>query len=314
VVDATLKLLQHAAMLVTRTNLTDLAYFLAIARHRNFRRAGLELGVSASAVSHALKNFEARAGVRLINRTNRSVTLTSAGKTLEQSVSGSFADIGSALENLDQLRANPGGKIRINAVVDAVTLVLGPVLAELARRHPDIDVDLVSSNRIVDVVGEGFDAGVRYGGTVPEDMIAQRLSADLRWVVAASPGYLEEHGTPTHPDELKHHRCLGVRLGDDSIYRWEFEGPDGDFDVPIKSAMTADDSRSTLAMALHGAGLTFGLEALFAEYVADGRLRLVLTDWATMGPGFYLYYSGRRQVPAGLRALLTIAAKLKPVG
>ena len=110
-VDATLKLLQHAAMLVTRTNLTDLAYFLAIARHRNFRRAGLELGVSASAVSHALKNFEARAGVRLINRTNRSVTLTSAGKTLEQSVSGSFADIGSALENLDQLRANPGGKI-----------------------------------------------------------------------------------------------------------------------------------------------------------------------------------------------------------
>ncbi|MDD1450266.1 LysR family transcriptional regulator [Sphingomonas sp. H160509] len=216
--------LQHRKMLVTRTNLTDLAYFLAIARHRNFRRAGLELGVSASAVSHALKNFEARAGVRLINRTNRSVTLTSAGKTLEQSVSGSFADIGSALENLDQLRATPGGKIRINAVVDAVTLVLGPVLAELARRHPDIEVDLVSSNRIVDVVGEGFDAGVRYGGTVPEDMIAQRLSADLRWVVAASPGYLKEHGTPTHPDELKHHRCLGVRLGDDSIYRWEFEG------------------------------------------------------------------------------------------
>jgi DNA-binding transcriptional LysR family regulator len=113
-------------MLVTRTNLTDLAYFLAIARHRNLRRAGLELGVSASAVSHALKSFEERAGVRLINRTNRSVTLTSAGKALEQSVSGSFADIGSALENLDHLRASPGGKIRINAVVDAVTLVLGP--------------------------------------------------------------------------------------------------------------------------------------------------------------------------------------------
>ncbi|WP_426282415.1 LysR family transcriptional regulator [Sphingomonas sp. NFX23] len=229
-----MNLLQHRKMLVTRTNLTDLAYFLAIARHRNFRRAGLELGVSASAVSHALKNFEARAGVRLINRTNRSVTLTSAGKTLEQSVSGSFADIGSALENLDQLRANPGGKIRINAVVDAVTLVLGPVLAELARRHPDIEIDLVSSNRIVDVVGEGFDAGVRYGGTVPEDMIAQRLSADLRWVVAASPGYLEEHGTPTHPNELKHHRCLGVRLGDDSIYRWSSRGRTATSTCPSK--------------------------------------------------------------------------------
>ncbi|WP_233151026.1 LysR family transcriptional regulator [Sphingomonas mollis] len=305
---------QHQPMLVTRTNLTDLTYFLAIARHRNFRMAGLELGVSASAVSHALKSFEGRAGVRLINRTNRAVTLTSAGKALEKSVSGSFADIGSALEGLDQLRATPGGKIRINAVVDAVTLVLGPVLAELSRRHPDIEVDLVSSNRIVDVVGEGFDAGVRYGGTVPEDMIAQRLSADLRWVVAASPGYLEEHGTPAHPDELKKHRCLGVRLGDDSIYRWEFEGPDGEFDVAIKSAMTADDSRSTLAMALNSGGLTFGLEPLFAKHVADGNLRLVLTDWATTGPGFYLYYSGRRQVPAALRALLTIAGELKPLG
>lgn len=309
-----MNLFQHRAMPVTRTNLTDLAYFLAIARHRNFRRAGLELGVSASAVSHALKSFEARAGVRLINRTNRSVTLTSAGKTLEQSVSGSFADIGSALEDLDQLRTSPSGKIRINAVIDAVTLVLGPVLAEMSRRYPDIQVDLVSSNRIVDVVGEGFDAGVRYGGTVPEDMIAQRLSADLRWVVAASPGYLEEHGTPTHPEELKHHRCLGVRLGDDSIYRWEFEGRDGDFDVPIRSAMTADDSRSTLAMALNGAGLTFGLEALFARHVADGNLRLVLQEWATTGPGFYLYYSGRRQLPAGLRALLAVAVELKPLG
>jgi DNA-binding transcriptional LysR family regulator len=285
-------------MLVTRTNLTDLAYFLAIARHRNFRLAGLELGVSASAASHALKGFEERAGVRLINRTNRSVTLTSAGKAL----------------GLDQLRTTPGGKIRINAVVDAVTLVLGPVLAELSRRHPDIEVDLVSSNRIVDVVGEGFDAGVRYGGTVPEDMIAQRLSADLRWVVAASPRYLDEHGTPTHPDELKHHRCLGVRLGDDSIYRWEFEGPNGDFAVPIKSAMTADDSRSTLAMALNGAGLTFGLEPLFAKHVANGDLCLLLTDWATTGPGFYLYYSGRRQLPTGLRALLAIAGELKPLG
>ncbi|MEG8023019.1 LysR family transcriptional regulator [Sphingomonas aerolata] len=301
-------------MLVTRTNLTDLAYFLAIARHRNFRLAGLELGVSASAASHALKGFEERAGVRLINRTNRSVTLTSAGKALEQSVSGSFADIGAALEGLDQLRTTPGGKIRINAVVDAVTLVLGPVLAELSRRHPDIEVDLVSSNRIVDIVGEGFDAGVRYGGTVPEDMIAQRLSADLRWVVAASPRYLDEHGTPTHPDELKHHRCLGVRLGDDSIYRWEFEGPEGDFEVPIKSAMTADDSRSTLAMALNGAGLTFGLEPLFAKHVADGNLRVVLTDWVTTGPGFYLYYSGRRQLPVGLRTLLAIAGELKPLG
>ncbi|TCM07396.1 LysR family transcriptional regulator [Sphingomonas sp. PP-CC-3G-468] len=301
-------------MLVTRTNLNDLAYFLAIARHRNLRRAGLELGVSASAVSHALKSFEERAGVRLINRTNRSVTLTSAGKALEKSVSGSFADLGAALDNLDQLRATPGGKIRINAVIDAVTLVLGPVLAELSCRHPDIEVDLVSSNRIVDVVGEGFDAGVRYGGTVPEDMIAQRLSADLRWVVAASPGYLERHGTPTHPNELKQHRCLGVRLGDDSIYRWEFEGPDGDFDVSIKSAMTADDSRSTLAMALNGGGLTFGLEALFAKHVADGSLRLVLTEWATTGPGFYLYYSGRRQVPAGLRALLAVAGEIKPLG
>ena len=117
-----------------------------------------------------------------------------------------------------------------------------------------------------------------------------------------------------HPDELKDHRCLGVRLGDGSIYRWEFEGPEGDFDVAIKSAMTADDSRATLAMALNGAGLTFGLDALFAPYVATGALRIVLHDWSTSGPGFYLYYSSRRQLPAGLRAFLAIVAEVRPLG
>ena len=211
----------------TRSDLSDLAIFLAIARHRNFRRAGVELGVTASALSHALKAFEARKGVRLVNRTNRSVTLTAAGEALERSVVGPLADVAAALAALDLLRDRPGGKVRINAVIDAACLLLGPVLAELSRRHPEVEVDLVCTNKMVDVVGCGFDAGIRYGGTVPEDMIAQRLTPDLRWVVVGSPDYLSRHGTPTHPDQLKDHRCLGVRLGDDRVYRWEFGGRRG---------------------------------------------------------------------------------------
>ncbi len=296
-----------------RADLADLAYFLAIARLRSFRRAALEFGVTPSALSHALKGFEDRIGVRLLNRTNRSVTLTAAGESLARSIDEPFAEVGDALDRLNDFRDRPGGKIRVNTVVDAAALLIGPVMAELARRYPDLSVELVASNRMVDVIGEGFDAGVRYGGTVPEDMIAQRLSPDLRWVVAGAPAYLDIHGTPAHPDELADHRCLGVRLGNGGIYRWEFTGPDGDFDVAVGCKIVADDSRATLAMAQAGTGLTYGLEAVFARHVAAGELKLVLEDWATTGPGFHLYYPSRRQLPVGLRVLMELIRELRPL-
>ncbi len=212
-----------------RSTLVELTYFVAIARHRSFRRAGLELGISASGLSHALKGLEESLGVRLVNRTNRSVTLTVAGQGLLDAIGQPLERIAQALEDLNRFRNTPRGRVRLNVVADAAPLLLGPVMGTFSDHYPEIEVDVVVSNRMLDIVGEGFDAGIRYGGTVAEDMIAQRLSADMRWVVAAAPAYLDRFGTPGAPAELAGHRCLGVRLGNDRIYDWEFMGPGGEF-------------------------------------------------------------------------------------
>jgi DNA-binding transcriptional LysR family regulator len=301
-------------MLSSRPDLADFSYFLAIARHRSFSRAGAELGVTASGMSHALKGLEGRLGVRLLNRTSRSVTLTAAGEALRDAIQRPFAEIASAVEGLNRFRDTPAGRIRLNVVADAATLLLGPVMSEFADRYPDVEVDIVASNRIIDVIDSGFDAGIRHGGTVPEDMIAQRLSGNLRWVVAAAPAYLARFGTPESPADLVRHRCIGVRLGDDRIYRWEFEGPDGEFAVPVASRITADDGRAMLAMALGGTGLVYGVQPLFAPFVASGALSLVLESWSTTGPGYELYYPSRRHVPTGLRALIDLIRELQPLG
>ncbi len=301
-------------MPIGRSDLADFQYFLAIARHGSFRLAGLEVGVGASGLSHALKGLEGRLGVRLINRTSRSVTLTAAGEELRDAIERPFAAIEQAVDGLNSYRDAPVGRIRLNVGVDAAPLLLAPVLPVFADRYPDIEVEIVASNRMLDVVGDGFDAGIRYGGTIPEDMVAQRLSTDLRWVVAAAPSYFERNSAPECPEDLQHHRCLGVRLGDGSRYRWEFMGPDGEFDVSIPSRITIDETRAMLSLGLAGMGLMYGLEAIFAPYCARSELRLVLEDWATTGPGYHIYYPSRRQVPVGLRLLIALIRELRPLG
>lgn len=297
-----------------RSMLVELTYVIAIARHRNFRKAGLELGISASGLSHALKGLETRLGVRLVNRTNRSVTLTAAGQELCDAIGKPFESIDRAVEDLDRFRDAPRGRVRLNVVADAAPLLVGPVMGVFADRYPEIEVDVVVSNRMLDVVGEGFDAGIRYGGTVPEDMVAQRLSADTRWVVAGAPSYLDRFGTPIVPADLAGHRCLGVRLGNDRIYDWEFWGPEGEFAVRVTSRITADDTRATLTMACAGAGLLYGPEGAIKPYVERGDLQLVLTDWATTGAGYHLYYSSRHQLPTGIRLLADLIRELRPLG
>lgn len=301
-------------MLPGRADLADFTYFLAIAKARSFRRAGLDVGVSASALSHAIKGLEARLGVRLLNRTNRSVTLTAAGEELVAAIEQPFNRIGQAIDDLNRYRDAPAGRIRLNAVSDAAGLLLGPVMPVFMDRYPEIEVDLVASNRMVDVVGEGFDAGIRHGGTVPEDMIAQRLSADLRWTVAGAPAYLDRFGTPAAPDDLAHHRCLGVRLGDDRTYRWEFDGPEGEIAIAVPSRITVNETGPMLAMAIAGAGLMYAPETTFAPSLASGALRLVLEDWSTTGPGYHVYYPSRRQLPTGLRLLIDLVRELQPLG
>lgn len=300
-------------MKISRSDLADFSYFLAIAKHRNFRRAGLELGVSASALSHSLKGLETRLGVRLLNRTNRSVTLTAAGEELQAAIDEPFDAIGAAVEALNRYRAGPAGRIRLNLLEHASSLLLGPVLPVFVDRYPDIEIDVVVSNHLVDVVARGADAGIRYGGTVPEDMIAQRLSADIRWVVVGSPAYLERFGTPEHPRDLLAHRCLKIRLGDDSIYHWELGRAGEELALDVPGAITIDDTQFALTLATGGAALAYLPEPCVAPFVERGELDVVLGDWASMGPGFHIYYSGRRQLPTGLRLLIDLIREMRPL-
>lgn len=301
-------------MQINRADAADLIYFLAIARHRSFSRAAVELGVSASALSHALKGLESRLGVRLLNRTTKSVTLTAAGETLAEAIVHPFGVIDGALEMLNRFRDTPCGRIRINAAVEAANLLLAPIIPAFMDRYPDIEIDIVASNRLVDMTDAGFDAGIRYGGTVPEDMIARRLSADIRWVVAASPAYLERYGTPEHPDDLLNHRCISNRLGDDRVYRWELERDGEAFQVAVPTSVTVDQAGTGLVAVLGGAGLMYFPEPLVAPFVKEGRLNLVLTEWAPQADGFHIYYSSRRQLPTGLQLLIEFIQETKPLG
>ena len=272
------------------------------------------MGVSASALSHALKGLEERLGVRLLNRTNRSITLTAAGEALFNAIDAPFAAIGAAAETLNRYREEPVGRIRLNVLQHASVLLLAPVLPVFVDRYPEIEVDVQVSNHLIDVVESGADAGIRYGGTVPEDMVAQRLSADVQWSVVGSPAYLDRYGTPAHPHDLMQHRCHRIRLGNDRIYPWDFERDGEILAIDVPGPITIDDAPFVLALAIHGAGLTYLPEPYAAEPIRDGRLRAVLEDWSTPGPGFHIYYPGRRQVPTGLRLLIDLIRELRPLG
>lgn len=297
----------------SRTDLADFSYFVAIARHRSFRRAGLELGVSASALSHSLKGLEGRLGVRLLNRTNRSVTLTAAGEELLAGIGAPFEAIGAAVEGLNRYRDEPMGKIRLNVLEHASSLLLGPVMPIFVERYPEIEVAVTVTNQLVDVTARGADAGIRYGGTVPEDMIAQALSGDIRWVVVGARSYLDRFGVPEHPFDLRDHRCLRIRLGDESIYRWEFEKDGAEVAIDVPGAITLDDTHLALELVTGGTGLAYLPEPCVAPLIARNAVHMVLPDWAPTGPGFHIYYSGRRQLPTGLRLLIDLIRELRPL-
>lgn len=247
-------------MQLSRADLADFVYFLAIARHGSFRRAALEMGLTTSALSHAIRALEARRGVRLLNRTTRSVTLTAAGEELRAAIEVPLETVSEASENLNRFRDAPVGRVRINILEDAVPLLLDPVMPIFVDRYPEVEVDISVSNRLVDIVAGGFDAGIRYGGTVPEDMIAQRLSPDIRWVAAASPVYLDRFGMPATPADLHHHRCIRIRLGNDQLYQWEFERGEETIAVATPGPLTVDVSHAAIGFGLSGVGIIYGAE------------------------------------------------------
>jgi len=181
-------------------------------------------------------------------------------------------------------------------------------------RYPDVEVDISVENHLIDVIDRGFDAGIRHGDTVPEDMAAQRLSADFRWVAAAARAYLERFGRPTHPSQLQEHRCVSFRLGNDQLYQWEFEHNAEAISVATPGPITVDESNASLGLGLRGVGIIYGAEPLLMPHLDSGALQLVLDDWACLGSGYHIYYSSRRHVPTGLRLLIELIRELRPMG
>lgn len=288
------------------TDLAGIDVFVAVAEQRSFRAASERLGVTRSAVSQTLRRLEDRLGVALVQRTTRSVRLSEAGEQLFQSVRSPLAEIGTALAAVDDLRARPTGLLRLTVSSIAESFLRADVLTGFLAAYPDVRLDLTISDDERDIVAQGFDAGVRLGEVIEQDMIAVAVSGEQRQLVVGSPDYVRRRGVPRHPRDLPSHTCIGWRPSPDvTPYRWEFTGDDGrDFDVAVDPRVTTNDMGVMIRLACAGAGLTFGMEETFQPYLARGELVPMLERFSAPFPGFYLYYPRRRNVPLKLRALV----------
>ncbi|MDR5759570.1 LysR family transcriptional regulator [Caballeronia sp. LZ035] len=285
------------------TGMTELEAVLAVARHRSFRAAASDLSVSTSALSHTVAALEARIGVRLFNRTTRSVALTEAGAQFVQNVAPALTSIREALEQAGSFRDTPSGTLRINTSAGAAHQVMAVFIAFL-ERYPDMKLDIVTEGRLIDIVIEGFDAGIRLMDTVPQDMIAVPFGRRQRFAVVGSPAYFARRKPPRTPADLATHDCIRSRMPSGSIYQWEFEKHGQAVRIDGAGALTLDDPGLMLAAARAGLGLTYLTEWNVRADLANGTLKRVLEDWTPPLDGLCLYYPGRRHVPAGLRALI----------
>lgn len=289
---------------MSRIEPNDLSFFLAIARHRSFRKAGDEMGVTASAVSHALRGLEERLGVRLFNRTTRSVALTEAGQRLFGRIAPAFRDIDDALDDLNTFRDTPTGTLRINAARASTQIILLPIVTRFLAAYPAVNVDIVVNNAFVDMVSEGFDAGVRFGEVIAQDMIAVPLGPPQRSAYVGSPDFFRRHPKPASPEELKGIPCIRLRFESGRYYAWEFERDGVELSVQVDGPLTLGEQDLAVQAALDGAGIAFAFEPQVSALIEQGRLIRVLENWCPYYPGFYLYYPSRRQLPTTLRAFV----------
>jgi len=288
-----------------RDELRVLSAFLAVAEERSFTRAAKRIGVSPSALSHAIRGLEERIGVRLLSRTTRSVAPTDAGEQFLERLRPALGDIGSALDQITGLRERPAGRVRLVVSPLAATMVLAPKLAQFARNYPDVVLDVTTTNESrFDLVAERFDAGIHLGEFIERDMIAVRVSADQRAAIVASSGYFVSHPKPASPRDLPNHRCINFRHGTAGIYRWEFEKGKRAPAVSVEGPLIVDEVGLLIRAAIDGVGLAFMLEAHAAPHLASGALVRVLDDWCPPFAGYFLYYPSRRQQPPALSALI----------
>ncbi|MGF1621898.1 MAG: LysR family transcriptional regulator [Rhodomicrobiaceae bacterium] len=287
-----------------KIDLNLLPLFLAVAEEHNFRAAADRLGVTRSSVSQGMRRLEDSFGTTLVMRTTRSVRLTEAGERLRDALSSPLADIGTALEDVAAENA-PRGLLRIAATSIAEQFLSGPLIATFAAANPGVTVDVTVTDEEFDIVAAGYDAGVRLGEVIEQDMIAIPLTGDQRETVVAAPAYLAAHGAPEHPRELVHHQCIGWRPAPNvAPYRWEFEENGVPFDVAVEPQITTNDLRLMIRATLAGGGITFALEENFRPFVEAGELVPLLGDFLPPFPGFFLYFPQRRNMAPKLRALI----------
>ena len=286
-------------------DLAGITVFVNVAEARSFRVASERLGVTRSAVSQAIRRLEERIGVALVQRTTRSVHLTEAGERLYRAVSPALEDVSTAIKAVGELRDQPSGMLRLTVSSIAEQFLSGSLLAGFLAAYPDIRLDITVTDEEFDIVAEGFDAGVRLGEVIEQDMIALPVSDEQRQMVMASPDYLARHEAPAHPRDLPKHHCIGWRPSPQvAPYRWEFTESGRDFAVDVNPRVTTNDMRVMIRLACAGAGLTFGMEETFRPYIASAELIPLLEKFCPPFPGFYLYYPTRRNVPLKLRVLI----------
>ncbi|GAB5336900.1 LysR family transcriptional regulator [Pseudomonas fluorescens] len=296
-----------------RSELADLNVFMTIIRRRSFRHAAHELGVTTSALSHTMRNLETRLGVKLLHRTSRAVEPTDAGTLLAEKLRQGFAMIQDGLDTLDLHRESPIGRLRLNVPRDAAALLLAPILGEFTNAYPQLRLDVIVEDAMIDIVAEGYDAGIRYGATVPQDMVAVPLTGTLRWIMVASPAYLARCGIPQAPQDLLQHSCIRMYLGDKTPYKWELGNGPRQQRIDVPGHFSAADTETIVNAALQGVGVAYCLSNRVQQELADGRLVEVMPDWACLGQPLCMYYSSRRQSQPGLRQLMDMI-RLKTIG
>lgn len=291
---------------MVREDLNILSGFLTVAEERSFTRAATRLGVTPSAMSHAIRGLEERLGVRLLSRTTRSVAPTDAGKQLLARLRPALAEVGEALNEISGITDKPAGRVRLLVPRLAVSSVLAPKLGEFAHDCPDVLLDVTTDDSRMDIVAGGFDAGIHFGEYIQKDMIAVRVSADHRPAIVGSPAYFESHPKPKSPRDLLKHQCINFRHGSAGLYRWEFEKGTKSLSVAVNGPLIVDDLELVLRGAIDGVGLAFLSEHHVLPHIAIGALIRVLEPWCQPYPGFFLYYPSRRQQPAALVALINV--------
>ena len=288
-----------------RNELNDLLAFAAVARERSFTRAAAILGMSPSALSHAMRGLEERLGVRLLSRTTRSVAPTEPGERLLQSLNPALANIESGLEALAEWRDNPSGTVRITTFAYAARMVLLPKLSAFLLANPDVRVEVNIDDGLTDIVTAGFDAGIRLGEAIAKDMVAVKVGPDLRTVVVGTRSYFDRYPPPLTPYDLERHACIGYRLTTSGgLLPWEFEKDGKEINIRTSGPLVTNDGDLPAAAIRAGVGLGYIMEHDVADEIAAGTLVQVLKEWCPSYPGFYLYHPSRRQSPPALRALI----------